>query len=101
MGYERQSRSFVISIDPEIHRWDNPTMTATADSKRRIVLPTAKPGDVFDVQRQDEGHIMLVRLTCPEPNTRMTQAQCLRAIASLPLRPKMNWETLRGLTREP
>lgn len=27
--------------------WDNPTMTLTADSKKRVVLPGAAPGDVF------------------------------------------------------
>jgi len=76
-------------------------MTTTADSKKRIVLPTAKPGDVFDVQRQGEGHFMLVRLARPEPQARLTQAQCLRAIAAAPLLPRMDWQTLRKLTREP
>lgn len=69
-------------------------MTTTVDSKKRIVLPTAKPGDLFDVQRQDEGHFILVRLACPEPKARLTQAQCLLAIAAAPLHPKMDWETL-------
>jgi len=76
-------------------------MTTTADSKKRIVLPTARPGDVFDIQRQGEGHFMLVQLVRPEPKIRLTQAQCLRAIASAPLHSQMDWETLRGMTREP
>ena len=76
-------------------------MTTTADSKKRIVLPTARPGDVFDVQRQGEGHFMLVRLARPEPKARLTRTQCLRAIGAAPLHPKMDWETLRELTREP
>lgn len=76
-------------------------MTTTADSKKRVVLPTARPGDVFDVQRFGEGQFMLVRLAHPEPKARLTRAQCLSAIAGAPLRPKMDWKTLRGLTREP
>ena len=44
---------------------------------------------------------MLVRLARPEPKARLTRAQCLRAIAAAPLHPKMDWATLRGLTREP
>ena len=76
-------------------------MTTTADSKKRIVLPTARPGDVFDIQGQCEGHFMLVRLARPEPKARLNRAQCLRAIDAAPLHPKMDWETLRGLTRAP
>ncbi len=76
-------------------------MTTTADSKKRIVLPAATPGDVFDIQRQGEGFYMLVRLARPEPQTRLTRTQCLKAISATPLRPTMDWETLRRLTREP
>ena len=28
--------------------------TARADAKKRIVIRTAKPGEVFDIQRQDD-----------------------------------------------
>ena len=76
-------------------------MTTTADSKKRIVLPTATPGDVFDIQRYGEGHFVLLRLTRPEPEARLNRAKCLQALAAAPLRPKMDWATLRGLTREP
>ena len=76
-------------------------MTTTADSKKRIVLPTARPGDVFDVQRVGEDQFMLVRLACPEPKPRLTRAQCLHAIGAAPLHPMMDWETLKELTREP
>ena len=88
-------------VDPACRQWDIPTMTTTADSKKRIVLPTARPGDVFDVQRQGEGSFVLVRLARPEPQARLTRAQCLRAIGAAPLRPKLDWATLRRLTREP
>ena len=76
-------------------------MTTTADSRKRIVLPCAKPGDVFDIQRFGEGQFILVRLERPEPRTKSTRAQCLRAITSRPLQPKMDWAALRKLTRKP
>lgn len=81
--------------------WDNPTMTTKADSKKRVVLPEARPGDVFDVQCRGEGQFLLVRLAPPKPKARMSRAECLRAIAALPLRPKMDWEALKAITREP
>jgi bifunctional DNA-binding transcriptional regulator/antitoxin component of YhaV-PrlF toxin-antitoxin module len=37
-------------------------MTVTADSKRRIVLPSAKPGDLFEVEFSGEGKLVLTRL---------------------------------------
>ena len=79
----------------------NPTMTTTADSKKRIVLPTARPGDVFDIQRHGDGRFVLVRLERPEPETKLTRKQSLQAIADAPLQPKMDWPTIRELMREP
>ena len=82
--------------------WDNPTMTiSTADTKRRVVLPAVKPGDVFDVQSQGEGRLLLVRLERPKPEPGMSMARCLEAIAAAPLRPKMTWDSLKAETREP
>lgn len=75
-------------------------MTAKADSKKRVVLPKARPGDVFDVQDHGDGRFTLVLLARPEPKARLTKAQCLKAIAAAPLHPKMDWATLRRLTRE-
>ena len=72
-----------------------------ADSRKRILLPMARPGDVFEIQRQGEGHLVLVRLAPPEAKARLTRAQCLRAIDAAPLRPKMDWALLRGTTRDP
>jgi hypothetical protein len=73
----------------------------TADNKKRVIIPVARPGDVFDVQEQGEGRFLLVRLVKPKPKTRMSRAQSLRAISASPLRPKMSWNELRRLTREP
>lgn len=75
--------------------------TSTADAKRRVVLPTAKPGDVFDIQSQGEGRLLLVRLERPKPGPGMSMERCLEAIAAAPLRPKMTWNSLKAITREP
>lgn len=76
-------------------------MTTKADGKRRVVLPGAHPGDVYDVQVQEEGRYLLVRLERPEPKASMSREDCVRAMDDRPLRPTMTWEELRNLTREP
>ena len=76
-------------------------MTSKTDSKKRVVLPRAKPGEVYDVQEQGEGRYLLVRLERPEPEPSMSRQDCLRAIEENPLQPTMSWEELRSLTREP
>lgn len=75
--------------------------TSTVDAKRRVVLPAAKPGDVFDIQSQGEGRLLLVRLGSPKPEPGMSPERCLAAISASPLRPKMTWESLKAATREP
>ena len=42
-------------------------MTVIADSKRRVVMPGARPGDVFACADQGNGHFLLVRLNKPAP----------------------------------
>jgi len=74
---------------------------STADAKRRVVLPAARPGDVFDIQSQGEGRLLLVRLERPELGAGMSMDRCLEAIAAAPLQPKMTWDSLKALTREP
>jgi len=37
-------------------------VTVTADEKRRVRLPSARPGDKFDVQLAGEGKVVLTRL---------------------------------------
>ena len=74
---------------------------AKADAKRRVVLPAAKPGDVFDIQNHGDGRLVLVRLERPEPSPRMSKTRCLEAMASAPLRTKMAWDSLKQMTREP
>ena len=83
-------------------KWDNPTMpTVRADTKRRVVIPTAHPGDIFDIQSQGEGRLLLVRLQVPPAPPKKSRAECLAAIARNPLRLRLSWEELRRLTREP
>ena len=44
-------------------------MTVTTDAKKRVVLPQAKPGDVFDVQNSSNGKLVLTPLIPDErPN---------------------------------
>jgi hypothetical protein len=82
--------------------WDSPTMsTSTVDTKKRIVLPGGRPGDVFDIQQQADGRLLLVRLEKPERADRMSRATCVKAMRKAPLRPTLPWEKLRKLTREP
>ena len=80
--------------------WDNPTMTVTADAKRRVVVPGVKPGDIFACEQQDENRFMLVKLNLPPPARKKTRNEILRAIKQSKMSPAMNWEKLRVLTRE-
>ncbi len=76
-------------------------MTSKVDQKKRVVLPSATPGDVFDVQRVAENRFVLVRLEKPAAEKRMTAAQCRRAMSAAPLKPHLTWDELRAITREP
>jgi len=71
------------------------------DAKQRVVLPAASPGEVFDIQSQGEGRLLLVRLEPPKLRPGISMESCLEAIAAAPLRPKMTWDSLKTMTREP
>jgi hypothetical protein len=75
--------------------------TSTVDTKKRIVLPEGRPGDVFDIQQQAEGRFMLIRLEKPKRTKQMSKKACLDAMRKAPLRLAISWEKLRELTREP
>ena len=75
--------------------------TSKVDSKKRIVLPRGRPGDVFDIQQQAEGRYLLVRLEKPEHATKITKQACLEAMMNAPLHPTMTWDEFRKRTREP
>jgi hypothetical protein len=72
-----------------------------ADSKKRVVIPGAVPGDVFDVQPQGDERYALVRLHRPDPAPRKSFEECLEAMSQAPLRMTLSWEELRQITREP
>ena len=83
-----------------MREWDNPTMAvARADSKRRVVIPGVRPGDVFDVQRQGDDQHVLVRLRPVETASPKTREECLEAMSRDPLHPTLTWDQLRRLTR--
>jgi len=76
-------------------------MTITADSKKRVVIPWVKPGDVFACEQRDENHFSLARLNPAPPPKKKTKAQVLRAIKNSKMSPMMPWDELRKWTREP
>lgn len=65
-------------------------MRTHADSKKRVVLLGAKPGDVFEVHDQGEGRYLLVRLQGPETRKPMSREDVLRAMDEHPLRLAMS-----------
>jgi hypothetical protein len=81
--------------------WDYPTMTIIADSKKRVVIPWVKPGDVFTCEQQDENHFRLARLQPPPLPRKKTRAEVRRAIKNSKMKFDLTWEELRALTREP
>ena len=63
-------------------------MTVTADAKKRVVLPPAKPGERFDVQISSNGKLILTPLI---PDERPNQVKLVRkhgylvAVSSRPI----------------
>ena len=76
-------------------------MTVIADSKRRVLVPGARPGDVFACEDQGNDHFLLMRLNKPAPPNKKTRAEVRKAIANSKLKFDMTWEELRQMTREP
>ena len=96
------SMSCVVILTGGITSGKFPPMKAVrADTKRRVVIPGARPGDIFDVQRQGEERFVLVRLHRPPEAPRMSREACLDAMSRSPLNPTLSWEQLRRITREP
>jgi len=42
--------------------WENPGMTVTADSQKRVRLRDAKPGERFEIENSKDGGFILTRL---------------------------------------
>ena len=81
--------------------WDHPTLTVIADSKKRVVMPGARPGDVFAFEDEGNGHFLLVRLKKPAPPKKKTRAQVLAALKASKMKFDLSWDELREMTREP
>ena len=75
--------------------------TYKVDTKKRIVLPAGRPGDVFDIQQQAEGRFLLIRLEKPENGGQMSKKACMESMRKAHLQPTVTWEKLREMTREP
>ena len=71
------------------------------DSKRRIVLGAARPGQAFRVAEESDGRIVLTRMEPVRSIPRMSVDECRAAIEDAPLRPAFSWNELREVTREP
>lgn len=72
----------------------------TIDTKRRLVLPGAKPGECYAVREARPGHYELA-IVIPASRPKPTPEELDALLASAALTPKMSWEELRNLTREP
>lgn len=74
--------------------------TVTADQKRRVPLPEALPGDVFEVRRTTEGNYVLEKLVRLSGPGQRSAAEVLAAMETAPLEPRLGWEELRQQTRD-
>ncbi|NCA82001.1 MAG: hypothetical protein EOM72_04575 [Opitutae bacterium] len=74
--------------------------TIIADQKKRVVLPNARPGDVFAVNQDPAGRWILVRLLPEKPKRRLQAGQVVNALRESPLRPTLSWKQLKRATRE-
>ncbi len=75
-------------------------MTIIADSKKRVVIPWVKPGDVFSCKKEDENHFSFARLQPPPPAKKKTKAEVRRAILRSKMKFDLTWEELRAMTRD-
>ena len=75
--------------------------TTQADEKRRVTIPDATPGDVFEVRNPGNGDFLLVRVSPTTGKPSVTRAESLKAMERSSLKVRMSWEELRQLTREP
>ena len=70
------------------------------DTKRRLVLPGAQPGETYAIWQDHAGHYELTKVI-PAPKKDKPTARKIDALMqSAALTPKMSWEELRTHTRE-
>jgi hypothetical protein len=73
--------------------------TVTTDQKRRVVIPNAEPGEVYQVREIEPGHLELTKLV-PSPRKPRRSADVGKLLEGEALTPGMDWESLKQLTRE-
>lgn len=73
----------------------------TTDSKRRLVLPGAQPGECYAVKKAGPGLYELAKVIPASNKPKPKPADIDALLASAALTPRMNWQQLRSLTREP
>lgn len=71
------------------------------DAKRRLVFPGAKPGECYAVREAAPGHYELAKVIPAARKPKPQPAEIDALLASGALTPRMSWEELRALTREP
>lgn len=75
--------------------------TVTADQKRRVPLPEAQPGDVYDVHKTLDGKYVLEKRVPEGGSGPRSTIEVLTAMEAEPLDPRLRWDELRQQTREP
>ena len=89
-------------VDNDLLSWEIPTMKVlTVDTKRRLVLPGSKPGECYAVREAGPGHYELAKVIPASKKPKPKRAEIDALLASAALTPRMIWEQLRVLTREP
>lgn len=74
--------------------------TVKTDSKKRIVLPGANAGDVYDICEETAGTYRLVKMVVPENKHSLSEADIRKAMNNSPLESALGWEELKQVTRE-
>lgn len=75
--------------------------TVRLDAMRKIEVPGGEPGDIYEIQEQGPGRIVLQRVEGSATRHNRTADEIIAAIKANPLTPRMSWEELRAMTREP
>jgi len=70
------------------------------DAKRRLILPSARPGESYAVRQTANGHYELARVV-PSQKPKPSSEELDALLVSAALTPKTSWEELRKRTREP
>lgn len=89
----------IAPLAPHSFLGEIPTMKITA-IERRLVLPGAQPGETYAIWQDHAGHYELTKVV-PAPQKNKPPRKIDALMKSAALTPKMGWEELHTLTREP